>query len=693
MNWFKAVIRNAAHFMNDHSVWVMLFLLLILSGVYNYPEILMKRPQSVHSWRQCDGASLALNYYQHGMHFFKPDVHTIYSDNWTTGYAAPSEIPILYYAVAGLYSIFGYHDYIFRFVNYLIFIIGLLYLFKLSKRVTGSDFWAGTTTILLFSSPLIIFYANNFLPNSNGLALSIAGWYYFYRYYETGKTRTFFTSVIFFILAGSMKISELSGPIIILILLLSDKVSRGKLKLWTDKDFLVKVISIVAIFALIAGWVYYAKYFNTIHKSNNFSTQTYPIWNLNFKGIRDVIQSIKYLWIPDYYMPVTLIMTGAMVLLSLAFRKKLDRIIGISTAIYLAGFSVYMLLWFDALAHHDYFLITFFIIPTFIMLNFFRYIHQSVKSKRLDIIIKAVAIVFLLLNIEYGARGNRLRYTSFVTNDLPAFRDLHTLTGYLRSIGIKPDDRVVFTPEICIRPLYLMNQPGWVLAPTNRADSGQARNDSLLLLTFLKSGADYLITNNLATVFSRKSIQAYTKQLVAQHGNVFIFKLPPEKTNFMISSKPVEKLNIRCDAENPDSTGTNLYFDDIRYAASAGGNITKDIARSGKFSVLINEERPYAFTTLIHAKPLDIIKVKVYCKSDNLNCLIACGSEGFETLYDGVIRTDSSQAGWKSLNGYFIIPSYYNSGAFHIYVWNLTGYPVYLDDFEITIERYGLYKI
>ena len=672
-----------------NSVLIMLIVVLGICWYYDYPGILQKRPQSIHSWRQCDGASLALNYYQHGMHFFKPEVHLLNSDSGNSGYTAPSEIPVLYYFVAILYSVFGYHDYIFRFINLLIFIIGLLYLFKLGKRVTGSYFWAGIVVTLLFSSPLIIFYANNFLPNSVGLALSLIGWFYFYTYYESGNKRTFFVSVVFFLLAACMKITELGGPIIILFLLMADRFLKGKLKLWIDKDFFMKILSLMVIFILVAGWVFFAKHYNAMHMSTNFSTGSYPIWDLNRDGIREVFRLIKSLWLADYYMPLTLYLLGVLTLFTLIFIKKTDRVIGISSVIYLAGFAFYLLLWFSALSHHDYFLISLYILPVFILFNFFRFIQLSITKKILNYSIRAVVVVFVLMNIVYGAKGNQLRYNS-ATNELPAHRDLHTITGYLRSIGIKPEDRVVFVPEVCIRPLYFMNQPGWVLTPADRMGNGQAKSDSLLMLDFLKSGAEYLITNDLSSVFLRKSLLPYTKHLFGLHGNVFIFKIPSAEPNFRIV--PQEILDIRCDAENPDSLHENLLYSDLNYKASIGGIVTQDTFRSGNFSVMVNGQQPYAFGTLIHARPLDVINVKVYCKSDSINCSIACSSEGYPTMYEEKILADSAKTGWKCLYGSFPIPSYYTADSFHIYIWNKTGNRVYLDDMEISVIRYGLYK-
>ena len=299
-------------------------------------------------------------------------------------------------------------------------------------------------------------------------------------------------------------------------------------------------------------------------------------------------------------MPVTLYFMGALTLFNLIFIKKMDRIIGISSVLYLAGFGFYLLLWFEALANHDYFLISLYILPVFILLDFFGFIQRSVKRRVLNYLLKAVVVVFLFMNIAYGAKGNQLRYTTN-TNDL-AYSDLHTITGYFRSIGIKPEDRVVFIPEICGRSLYLMNQPGWVLTPADRKGNGQAKSDSLLMLSFLSSGAEYLVTNDLASVFRRKSLIPYTKQLVGQQGNVFIFKIPPTKKTFRID--PEEIINIRCDAENQDSSGEYLLYNDLHYKATIGGIVTKDTVDRENI-LFLSMDRPYAFTSHIHARPLD----------------------------------------------------------------------------------------
>ena len=52
-------------------------LLGALVWIYDYAAVARVGPISVHAWRQADAASLALNYYEHGMRFFEPRVHNV----------------------------------------------------------------------------------------------------------------------------------------------------------------------------------------------------------------------------------------------------------------------------------------------------------------------------------------------------------------------------------------------------------------------------------------------------------------------------------------------------------------------------------------------------------------------------------------------------------------------------------------
>ena len=114
--------------------YIFIVILLCVSSLYGYRDTLFLRPFSEHQWRQCDCLSIADNYYAEGMHFFSPEVH--WSGNTGDGKTSTSECPLIYYTVAALWKVFGYHEFIYRLLNILIAFCGLYALFKLTPHVT-----------------------------------------------------------------------------------------------------------------------------------------------------------------------------------------------------------------------------------------------------------------------------------------------------------------------------------------------------------------------------------------------------------------------------------------------------------------------------------------------------------------------------------------------------------------------------
>jgi hypothetical protein len=518
-------------YIERNGLWIVMIIILGISWIYDYPEILLKRPQSIHNWRQCDGASLALNYYQEGMQFFKPRTHGLYSDNETTGYTAPSEIPILYYFVAMLYKVFGYHEYLFRLTNLIFFFLGLLYLFKLAQALLKNFFYAAAVVVLLFSSPVIVYYANNFMPNTVALSFTIIGWYYFYQYYLNQKTRVFLIATLFFGLAGAMKITELSSPIIILLLLLADRVNLLNLKLGPKRHLLIKLTSLVSVFMIVAGWIIYAKWYNNFHATSQFSTYTFPLWKTAPEDIGLILHKMKVLWLTDYYLPFTLYSILACALFIIIYYKRADRILGIASVFLLVGLIVYSILWFQALGDHDYFYIGFYTLPVFIFINFFVVLgsfNMKVIYRRL---IQVVVLAFLVVNVSHAKQRLEIRYNSWM-NDYPEMQDLYKISSYLDQLKISRQNTLVFFPSMNIRPLYLMNIKGWTIWDHSVITNELDNRDSVLMKAYIEKGAGYFITNDIKAVFSRKSLVPFTKDLYGQQGNVYIFRIPPRQENF-----------------------------------------------------------------------------------------------------------------------------------------------------------------
>ena len=113
---------------------LLLLFMVVLFFLNSYNKTYKFRPITIHQWRQTDCLSITKNYYEEGMHFFSPKIHS----QGTTGGKAVSECPILNYTVAFLWKLFGEHEFIYRFLEYFIFIISMLMLFRTLVRFYGS---------------------------------------------------------------------------------------------------------------------------------------------------------------------------------------------------------------------------------------------------------------------------------------------------------------------------------------------------------------------------------------------------------------------------------------------------------------------------------------------------------------------------------------------------------------------------
>ena len=182
-----------------------LFLGIMISAalLYNYQETITYRPTSIHQWRNCISASMALNYAEEG-DFFHPRTHNLQADEHTSDVSV-IEFPLIYYLIGMLYRIFGTHEIIYRVVHLLIGCTGLFFLIRLGYRILRNPILAMVPPVIIFSSPIYVYYINNFIPDAPALSIVFIAFFFFYRYYEQGGNFDFLVSVSLFAIAGLVK--------------------------------------------------------------------------------------------------------------------------------------------------------------------------------------------------------------------------------------------------------------------------------------------------------------------------------------------------------------------------------------------------------------------------------------------------------------------------------------------------------
>jgi len=501
-----------------YSSLLFVILFLAISWYYDYHKILTYKPQSIHKWRQSDCASITLNYFQHGMNFFQPEVHNLASDNRTTGYAV-GECPILYYFVASLYKIFGHHDLIYRLVNTFIFFIGLFALYKLLERWLNDPFWGITLSLFVFTSPVVVYYANNYLTDTTSFAFVLMGWCFFFNFYDSGKFRPLYLSFLFFTIAGLLKITSAINVIALISLYLINSFGWFRMKQKSNQlpVNLKTLLPFVFYFTVIVAWYLFAIHYNRVHQTEFFSTQIWPIWDLSKETILWIRDQMKMYWFRDYFHITVHILLLASLAVILLFRKKIHPVLFTLTVLMFAGVLLFSILWFYAFGNHDYYIIGLLIFPVFMLLSLADLLVKRYPGIMKSVITKVFFLLFLLFNVYYAGQRLEWRYTGWI-NDYPANRDLYEVTPYLRSLGIQPEDKVISLPDPTpCYSLYLMNQRGWTAHYRNNTDSLKIEESIAL-------GAKYLILTG-EEVAQHSYLQNFMKQQIGMYNDISIYSL------------------------------------------------------------------------------------------------------------------------------------------------------------------------
>ena len=527
MKFINVILYGKKLYFPKLSVIILLLFVLLFSWVYNFPDTLTIRPQGPHQWRQTDCLSITGRYYYKEADFFHPKIYNLLDDNEGK---TVSEFPILYYVVALLWRVFGKHEWIYRLLNYIFSLIGMIALMKGIESRIRDSFWSIWIVLLLFSSGIYAYYTLNFLPNITAFNFVLIGWYFFFRFESRKKHYLLFICFFFFLAGGLLKISSTMSLIAIMIIFLLEW--TGLISFKDDGKIFPQpakvIIPVLLVIALLISWYVYAVYYNRTGNSGVFLVGIWPIWVLNMKEIKDIIEQVWEIGIQDYYYPATQLLLIILFISMFILIKKTDKLLTVITLLLGLAFLSFLVLFFYALGYNNYYLIDLLIFSVFILFTFFEAICKT-KGGSVAVntwMIRILMVVFLLLNVIHTK--NRLEdfYTGWWNNrhlkELYGFEDIEP---YLDSLGITRDQKVISPDETTNNSsLYLMNRKGWSGYGTNM-------KDSLKIVRRIQQGAGWLTLTHDFEGPGYSHWKYFIKEQVGQHKNIRIYRIgmPGEK--------------------------------------------------------------------------------------------------------------------------------------------------------------------
>ena len=470
------------------------------------------RPQSVHQWRQCDSASYSLNYFEQETGFFFPQAMNL------AGFKGHmvSEFPLLYWITGKLYGVFGFHEGIARFVTYFVFLLGLWAVFELGLRLFKNKGNAFLPVLLIYSSPCVVYYAFNFLPNIPAFSLSLVAWLFFFRYLDKRDVRDFLICSGIATLASLLKPIEVFNYLIMLALLVLEYFTLFGFSYNEQSSVDKKKILFYAISLLVVNyaWIDYARAYADAFGNHANLLGILPIWRMDAENIAQTCKAIGRDWVYQFFWTPAYLAFGASLVLFGVFFNKVNKYLAFSIIFSIISQAVYAILFFETFRVHDYYMLNIFIIPALLVFA----LVQIGEKQLTNFVLRKVTLVclafFFFMSIKHSRFILHERYFGVLKTGIN--ENLQTIEPYLRSIGVKKNDLVVSVPDVSPNiSLYMMGQKGWTEAYTG---------DTYGMDYFYWHDAKYLIVNG--EIHSHKEwYEPHLKNQVGDYKGIKIYKL------------------------------------------------------------------------------------------------------------------------------------------------------------------------
>lgn len=467
-------------FKNTTVIFALVYACICIA--FGFIEQLNSRPQGVHQWAQADRASIARNYAEEDMNFLLPRVHNRLSETGITGV----EFPIIQYMTAICYKLFGFNEFWYRFLMFLMVSLGVFFAFKTSLPFLENKTWIAICIITIwYCSPTLVFYTPNFIPDAASLGLCLTAWYFFFRYINTQKRLYLLFIFIFLTLSSLIKITSLIGSIVILAVCIVSLIQKNLFEI--SKRLALQLMTMVFLsISITCIWYVYASWLNTNYGSEIFMLRLNPIKNLNEIPID--FSWLMVTWGSDYYSHFSLYTGVWLLLFCIINYKTVNKLLFTITLLYTIGSLMFMILMMKQFLVHDYYIIT--LLPTafFLLLTFselFYRIHKNyiqLYKKQLT----AGLLVLTLGSFLFAKINNNKRYV-YDTGTIFSPEQMQGMEEYLRSIGISKNDKVISMYDVSPNvSLYFFNVKGVTFNPKIMADS--------LIVAQQSKKMDYLIT-------------------------------------------------------------------------------------------------------------------------------------------------------------------------------------------------------
>ncbi|HNG70389.1 MAG TPA: glycosyltransferase family 39 protein [Chitinophagales bacterium] len=475
------------------SIVLLLITFVAIVLLYDFPALWQQLPQGSHLWRQADCWAMTENYQQFNLPFLKPEVYNLQAINGKS----VGEFPLTYFIAAQ----FSNAVFALRFLHTFLFFVGIMATYFIAFFFLQRRFLALCASLLLLTSPLLIFYGNNFLTDVPALAFSYIAWAIFLYAVAKQNNLLLLFSFVFFTIAGLLKASQALNIIIASAFFLIQQKEQIR-----KKPPIAFLLFFMLSFAVLVLWYAFAKRYNYMHHDKYFFLNLFPVWKLSAYDIGLGAWRMAISWSNNYFWRPTLLL----LLIGLGYfiyhRNKLDKSLLQIISLSILFTLVYIILFYQKLIGHEYYYTFFFIAFLFIIIGILK-TYNTFHAEN----IFAHTVLFLLLLLNYILCKQEVASKQLDSRNNPFYGTI-AFHECLETLGVDENKIILSLPDDSPnKTLSLLRRKGYT-----------AFNDYRSILQ--NRQADFLILGN-EDWKDNKTLLKYLTDSIGAYQNITIYKL------------------------------------------------------------------------------------------------------------------------------------------------------------------------
>jgi hypothetical protein len=655
-----------------------------------YEDTINLFPAFIHSWTQSDRYALALGFLHNGFDFFHPATYNLQTIDGITRV----DFPINEYIVAFLMKISGTTaPAVFRGYTLVVSLIGLVFLYLMTIKITGSEIKAWLITFFVFLSPVYVYYQDGFIPSIPAIASVFIGYYFFFTYKDDNRKINFFVSVFFLLLAALMRMPFLIFLLGVIFQQIFVSIKSRQFKITEGLAFLLSL-------SVFIGYFLYNVHLGRMY-GNMFLNRIMPA--KSFVEFKDILAGMFHHWGNHYFTIwhyLLLLIISVIALVSYFKQRSFfeeNKKYWFHLLIIFCGATLYFLLMSSQYFAHDYYFLDSLFIPVIFFLIF------SIKDLKIESVPQKAIWSFTLvvsagLFFVFSQKVQAERYSTGPWDRTEITRqNFIGAEAYLDKIGIPKDAKILVIDAYSTNaPLILMNRKGYTVLGTTTKNIGTslffckwdyvAIQDNYLVSDVIKNYP--LLTSMIERVGGTGTVSFYKKSE----------KVHAKSLKQFLGITPESTLYRAIVTWETDSAST-VKGEDIHFSSPGIQVFSMSTYHMSSFTDL-DSTKEYGATFAIKASELKNeknLKVLATCdictreNFDKIQLIAAVTNKSKTVFYQNYFLTDyfkKLEYRWQKMEFQFVLPAFETpEDELKIYLWNPGKGFLSYDNFEVIIYK------